>query len=81
MCIDYINYMAQRYPQHRLTGHTHMIISPQRKAEKIAKLVALTGCTEDDARAELISEEWDDFAALIHLRYYMQQKADTAARP
>ena len=40
----------------------------QLQANKIANCVRLTGCTEEQARNELIAEEWNEKEALINLR-------------
>lgn len=42
----------------------------------IANCVRLTGCTEEQARNELITEEWNQKDALINLRAWMKEKSN-----
>lgn len=45
----------------------------QLQANMIAKCVRLTGCTEQQARNELIAEEWNEKDALVNLRAWIKE--------
>lgn len=47
----------------------------QRQAAAVAKVAKLTGCTEDQARRELIAEEWNEADAMLNLRAWMKEGA------
>lgn len=45
-----------------------MTTRQQRQAAQIANVMKATGCTEAQARCELIAEEWNEADAILNLR-------------
>lgn len=51
---------------------TKQQIANQLRRNKISAVMNRTGCTEADAEAELIAEEWDVEDAVIHLKAWLR---------
>lgn len=53
----------------------------ERQADKIAHVKRVTGCTEEQARVELIAEEWNEDNAILNLRAVLNERSQRPAKP